>query len=338
MRARVLPKPRGVTAVVVAIVLAVLAGFLALVINSGHMFAIRGQLQNASDSAALAGAQELNGTVPGLEAARDQAVEWAGEHTTDKGMSVGIDRTADVELGYWDHEAPRESAFTPITSTTPQSLRMTNAVRVRTGRETARGNPMNVTMGALLGNNMTSDIRAEAIAVLGGPCEEGCAVPIAFASCIVLNPDGSLNCGTELVFNSDVTDNIGFTNLSTDPSVSTTVLRNILNGDCKKVETGDAINVSNGANLSPLVGDFQPYIGKQVSAPVVDLGSCPAKFNEHTGGAPIVGFATFTITNVTGGANKAIYIRLDCQQIEKEPVSAGCQFFGTTPIKPRLVR
>ncbi len=330
--------PRGATAVLVAILVAVLAALVMLVVNVGHVMAVRNQLQNATDSAALAGAQALNGTVDGLAAARALAVDFASRHGTDRDMSVDVDPDADVVLGYWDHALPAADAFTPMTSTTPQALKLTNAVLVRAGREAARGNAVSVFAGALLGRNQ-ADVRAESIAVLGGPCEEGCAVPIAFAECLVVNPDGSLDCGTELVFNSDVTDNIGFTNLTNDPSVSTAVLRSILQGNCQKVEVGDPISISNGANLSPLVGDFLPLLSKQVSAPIVRLpGGCPAKFNEHGNEAPVVGFATFTITAVTGGATKSISIRLECAAMEPEPVAPGCEFFGTAPLKPRLVR
>jgi Flp pilus assembly protein TadG len=329
---------RGVTAVVVAIVLTVLAGFLALSLNTGHLMMVRGQLQNATDAAALAAAQELNGTVPGLDAARNMAWDYAQRHHTDAAADVAIDPQADVVFGNWDVSKPRASAFTPITSTTPNALKMTNAVLVKAGREQARANPVEVFMGGLLGKNQ-SDVLAESIAVLGGPCEEGCAVPLAFAECIVVNPDGSLNCGTELVFNSDNTDNIGFTNLANDPTVSVPVVRSILNGNCKHVSVGDPIAVGNGASLNPLVMDFQPYVGKQVSAPIVRLpGGCPAKFNEHGSAAPIVGFATFTITNVVGAPTKTVYISLECSKIEPEPVSPGCEFFGTAPVKPRLVR
>jgi Flp pilus assembly protein TadG len=329
---------RGATAVVVAILAAVLAGFLMLVLNTGHVMAVRGQLQNATDSAALAGAQELNGTLPGLDAARAAAVDFASRHGTDRGMPVTIDPGADVVFGNWNRDLPRDAAFTPITSTTPNALKMTNAVLVRAGREAARGNSVDVVAGGLLGTEET-DVRAQSMAVRGGSCEEGCAVPLAFAECLIVNPDGSLNCGTELVFNSDTTDNIGFTNLASDSAVSTDVLRDILRGSCKKVAVGDAISIGNGAQLSPLVGDFQALIGKQVSAPIVRLPSgCPAKFEEAGGEAIVVGFATFTITNVTGGATKAIYIRLDCTEIAPEPVSPGCDFFGTAALRPRLVR
>jgi hypothetical protein len=326
---------RGATAVIVGLLLVVLAMFLGLVINTGHMHLIRTELQTATDAAALAGAKELNGTQAGIDAAVVQASNYARAHETDNGMPVALD-PGDVIFGHWDDDAPRSSAFTRIDTRDPPSLSIINAVVVQAGRQVARGNAMKVDMGGLF-TKKQQDVAAEACAVLGGPCELGCAIPIAFAACIVKNPDGSLNCGTQLTFNSDVTDNIGFTNLTNDPSVSTSRLREILSGENCHVLDDQYISISNGANLSPLVNDFEPFIGHKVSAPVVDLGECPAKFNEHQG-APIVGFATFTILQVTGGATKSIVLQMDCEEILSQPLSAGCEFFGTSPLQPRLVR
>ena len=50
MRSSRYRRERGVTAVIVAIVIAVLCAFVALVINSGHIMSVRGQLQNATST------------------------------------------------------------------------------------------------------------------------------------------------------------------------------------------------------------------------------------------------------------------------------------------------
>ncbi len=329
-------RPRGATAVVVAILVAVLAGFTAVVVNVGHMMAVRGQLQNATDAAALAGARSLDGSAAGIAAARAAAEDYAARHETDRAEPVVVG-DGDVVLGHWNADLPAADAFTPIVDTSSSALGMTNAVLVRAGREAARGNPLQVFLDGLLGRK-TVDVRASAIAVRGGPCDEGCAIPIVFAECQVLRADGSLRCDEPLVFNSDGTDNIGFTNLSPDPTVSTSVVRQILQGDCRAVSKGDVVGVSNGANLNPVISLFAALVGTRVSAPIVDLGACPVRFNEHPNGAPIVGFASFTILNVVGGATKAIYVSLDCNQVSDFPAGAGCTFYGTVVPEPRLVR
>ena len=47
---------RAVAAVQVAVMLVVLVGVAALTIDGGHLMFVRGELQNAADAAALAGA------------------------------------------------------------------------------------------------------------------------------------------------------------------------------------------------------------------------------------------------------------------------------------------
>ena len=50
---------RGVTAILVALLLVVLVGFTALAIDIGHLVLARNELQNAADAGALAGARFL---------------------------------------------------------------------------------------------------------------------------------------------------------------------------------------------------------------------------------------------------------------------------------------
>ncbi len=335
---------RGATAVVVAILLTALAAFLMLVLNTGHVMATRNQLQNATDSAALAGAQELNGTVAGLDAARAVAADFSARHDTDRGMSITIDPLEDVVFGSWDPAVPRDAAFTEITSRTPQALRAINAVLVRAGRESARGNAVDVVAGGPEGllDKETTDVRAASVAVrggLGGTCP---LIPLVIDECaVVTGDDGSLNCGETMVFNSDVTDNIGFTNLTTDPSVSTALLRDIIENGGPCVQVGERITVSNGANLSPLVPSFEsrfPTLPTTVVAPVVKLdGGCPGKFNEHGGGAEIKGFVAITLTQILGAPEKSITFDVTCDWTEP-PGPVGGEYYGAAPLRPRLMR
>ncbi len=328
---------RGATAVVVALLITMLAAFTALVVNVGHVMAVRAQLQNATDAAALAAARELDGTVSGLGASRVAAADFAARHLTDRGQQVIVDPGNDVELGHWDETLPRSDAFTPVTETTTTALEQINAARVRAGREAARSNPVATFFQGLFSKGST-DVRAESIAVRGGPRSDGCPIPIVFADCMVRRADGTLKCDDPLVFNSDGLDNIGFTNLIADPSVNTDILQLILQGQCRPVHVGDPIGVSNGSNISPLVSFIQPLIGRRVSAPIVDLGECPVQFNEHPEGARIEGFASFTILAVQGGANKSLTVALDCGEILEQPVGGGGPNFGTLASEPRLVR
>lgn len=64
---------RGAVAIIVAICIAVLVGMLGLVLDLGHLYVAKTELQNAADAAALSGAKELKGTSAGI----DSAVTWA---------------------------------------------------------------------------------------------------------------------------------------------------------------------------------------------------------------------------------------------------------------------
>ena len=69
----------GAVAVMVGISMGLLVGFLALVIDLGHLYVAKTELQNAADAAALSGAKQLNGTLLGVNdtTTNNGAVQWA---------------------------------------------------------------------------------------------------------------------------------------------------------------------------------------------------------------------------------------------------------------------
>ncbi len=329
-------RQRGATVVIVALTLAVLCGFVALVMNTGHIMAVRGQLQNATDAAALAGVRELDGTSAGVIRAQLVAANYAQMHITDRNMHVTIDPATDVVIGSWNFDAPRAAAFTPITVFTAATLATANAVLVNAGREASRGNSLDVVMGALptVGKTKT-DVSATSVAVMGGPTRECPLVPLAFSSCSVLNADGSIRCSETLTFNSNNNDNIGFTNLTASASVNTPQLKSILEGNCQWLNVGDPISVSNGTNLQPLVGDFQTLLNEKKVAPVLDVPDC--SFN-LSGTSRVIGFVTITVTAVISAPTKQINVAIDCQESTLTPSPGGGPNFGTAATQPRLVR
>jgi len=345
-RLRRLREQRGATAVVVAIMLTVLVGFLGLVMNVGHSRMVRGQLQNACDAAALAGSQSLDGTAAGVAAARAMAADYAARHVTDANVVVGIDPNADVEVGNWDFTLPRETAFTPLAGGTTAELMIMNAVRVKAGRETSRGNALSVWLGAAL-NGSTMNVEAEAVAVGGGPRNNKCPVPIVLPSCALLGNDGKYMCGQTVNFTTDGkfsnanVDTIGFTNLASNNSVSNSGVRDILNnGTCLPVTEGQSIGVGNGNAYNKQVYDalahFLQVNGNTVAVPVVDIGGCPNP--QFVQMHPIAGFATVTLTMLPyDNQNKVILIQgaLDCT--DDADALAGGGFFGMSP-KTGLVR
>lgn len=75
-------RQRGVVAILVGLMMAVgvFTGMLALVIDLGQLYIAKTELQNAADSAALAGASELNNTTAGIDRAVAEAIAAAGEN------------------------------------------------------------------------------------------------------------------------------------------------------------------------------------------------------------------------------------------------------------------
>lgn len=81
----------GTVAVMVGISMVILIGFLAMVVDLGHLYVARTGLQNAADAAALSGAKQLDGTADGVCAASgstcgansavNMAIDAAGRNT-----------------------------------------------------------------------------------------------------------------------------------------------------------------------------------------------------------------------------------------------------------------
>jgi Flp pilus assembly protein TadG len=306
-------RERGAILIWAVLGLIMVGSMLALAINVGRMVSVRGALQNGTDSSALAAAAELNGQETGISSGQEAAVALAALHTTDSGLSVAVDPAADVVFGHWDHDT---RAFTPIAGRTVADLRIINAVQVAAGRETARANPVPVAFGGAFVTRHTVDVSTRSIAVGGGPAEAKCAFPAAFADCIMVKADGSLDCSERFyVLNSDWQDNLGLTSLDPDDPASVPNIKEALHR-CVETSIGDEIPVTNGNMLQPISVD--PYFNDlplEVTSPVVHVERCePAHFEpcnqtaadgpcmnaKFVGDLPIVGYATFVICYVTG--------------------------------------
>lgn len=376
--------PRGATAIVVAILIAVLVLFLALVVDVGHLLSVRGELQNASDAGALAGAKELDGTVDHLAPAVTSGADFAGRHETDGNVDVVADH---VELGHWTR--PEEACsvyggvqsghtrtsgywanwkFCRIDGRDAAAALDINAVRVASARATGAegGGPAPVFFGGMFGKG-TADVRSEAVGVAGGPCEQECPrIPLVIrAGC--LNGGAGLECNSSYVIglSSAVVDTAGWTSLDPDDPASTPTICDRLSHppDCE-LTAGMQIRTANGTQLNPPCQDpatgekpslcewFQRLIGTQAQIPVVEYpgeeGICNLNYN---GTARVVGFATFAITGAwckTGDTEvgvcdpyaqkKCISLQFICDVQDDEDVPVGCGWWGTSPLRPQLVR
>jgi Flp pilus assembly protein TadG len=204
---------RGVTAIIVAICLIMLVGFIALSIDVGHLFVARNELQNASDAGALSGAGNLylnDGTAINTNANQfgyDAAVANSSEQVAVEVNWTG-GNTGDVQRGHWSFglgSLPR--GFYPNASTATVDLwgvtteeldenpNFINAVRVRARRQAT---PVTSFFARIFGYTSFQKT-AEAVAYIGFagtilPAEVDS--PIAICKQALIETDGSYDCTT----------------------------------------------------------------------------------------------------------------------------------------------
>ncbi|WP_136525518.1 pilus assembly protein TadG-related protein [Geomonas ferrireducens] len=114
---------RGFAVVYLALMIVVLVGFVSLAVDLGYMYVTRGQLQNAADAAALAGAAMNLGDSASV---KQKAIEFAAKNKA-AGDDVAVTE-GDVTIGNWTATA------TPSFSTARFPI---NAVRVVARRTVA---------------------------------------------------------------------------------------------------------------------------------------------------------------------------------------------------------
>jgi hypothetical protein len=172
---------KGVSAVIIAVCLVMLLGFMALAIDIGHLAVARNELQNAADAGALAGAAELytnngqsvntNANQVGYNAATVNLSEQSPVEVNWSGGNIG-----DVQRGHWSFglgSLPR--GFTPNDSTDSVALwgvttieldenpNFINAVRVRARRQNI---PIASFFARIFGHDSFEGV-AEAVAYIG---------------------------------------------------------------------------------------------------------------------------------------------------------------------------
>jgi len=273
----------------------VLLGFAALAINIGDFRVAASELQTASDSAALAGAWELNATPEGLDAARAKAIEYAAKHSAfHKPITDVVD--GDVTPCRWDFDTspPCEP------ETDPKKI---NAVKVWTYRNDYKGTAMDGWfggVGAYFGFGKGQEKRM-ATAVGLGPSGCANAFPLTVPDCLIpKDSNGAPICDgtTQIQLSNDVIDNGGLTSLDTEHAASTNYVNDLIkNYDPSKGCDGgggeNPIRVMNGNPREPVgktIRDYMmggqlvltPETAVRVCLPVIDEGvPCDqVKFNQ----------------------------------------------------------
>ena len=246
----------GVSAVLVALLIFVFIGFIALAVDIGFYFVTCNELQNIADGAALAATRQLGATyqtlshdqqasyvcdpAPIIARARDVAAQnWAGGNP-----SISINN-ADVIIGQWDG-----SSLNP-------TLNQPDAVRVIARRDGNANGPITTFFARVIGIN-TIDVWRDATAALTGqgtsdPGE--LEIPIGISSYFFL--DGNF-CNEHIKFapTNDPDSCAGWTSFSENPP-NDPLIRDILEGLITSPATTADETVFN-------------FIGGQLSNPTFD--------------------------------------------------------------------
>lgn len=161
--ARKLKNERGISLVYVAIALTALIGMAALVIDLGYFYVVKGQLQNAADASALAGASGLKGMggvspYSNESTARKRAQFFAQQNKAENSpVLVSTDTTKDdIVIGCWNkaNDNMNTSCIRP------------NSVQVKARRSTDAGvgpTPVGTYFGKIFGFD-TVNIHSMAVA------------------------------------------------------------------------------------------------------------------------------------------------------------------------------
>jgi len=210
----------GSAVIFVAVTMLLLLAFAALAVDVGHLYVVRGELQNAADSGALAGAQVLyddpttDTDIPGAQVyggadalARTFVIQNYSENTP-----VLVESS---ERGHWRFGTP--GVFTPNPSlvaydlwgkTTEQLNEDTdfiNAVRVITRRKRDINNELPADFfGRILGDER-AEVKAVAVAYIGFAgtlLPEEADQPIAICRESILDTEGAYTCGVGRMINS----------------------------------------------------------------------------------------------------------------------------------------
>jgi len=232
---RVLRHHTGSTVIFVAIAMVALLSFAALAIDLGYLYTVRGELQNAADAGALAGAQVLyddpttTADTPGSQvyAGADDVAKTYVSNNPSEHVQANWET---VERGHWSFAThtftPNNSLIAvPLWNVTTGELDANtdfiNAVRVVTVRkEVALGQPPDNFFAKILGIQR-SQVKATAVGYIGfaGTLEpEAAKQPIAICRESIIGTEDDYTCGVGRMINSgsstDTHQSGGWTNFS----------------------------------------------------------------------------------------------------------------------------
>jgi Flp pilus assembly protein TadG len=324
-------RQRGNVAVLFALLLTVLVGVVAMVVDIGNAWKVDAELQNAADSAALAGAVDLIGIATQFPLAIRDA-QYDGTRNNANGGAVNVP-AANVVLGNW---AFPSGPFTPFVA---QPASQINAVQVTTPNTSVQ------TFFAQVLGITQQNVQTRAIAVASGPSAAQCGFPLAIPDACLSDANGNLDCPTVLQFNRN-TNNVALTLLSlTQPTpglidcamaqaLGTPQAQCPAGCDCSKagcISSGlNQTRIGNGNDFSQTsIAEVNAAVLANPPGPIVTLPvvhhACDGNLSNDVN---ITGYAQFQITGATFGPPRTVTAQLKCSST---PTTAppGGGLFGT---------
>ena len=298
---KIIGNRKGIVFVYVALAFIVMLGFTGLAVDGGHLLLVRGELQNAADAAALAGAGALYNDpldpAPDWAAARVKAADFIKKNRSD-GVSL-VDGA--IEVGYWPPPVPEA----PL-STVPTNPGQTPAVSVIISRSAGNnGGPVRTFFARMMqkdGSLNALPVRSKAAVAKSGcisSAPEGTSFPsviskdlITFGAPAPLTPPGQWTSFTIKADSSRILDK--YINYLIDPGGINAV-------PSPALHIGDSIYVVQKYSNGYLLAQKVIEAGKRdIVVPVANLSATPTV---------ITGFITIRLDTVTSESISGTFVK-----------------------------
>lgn len=340
---------RGAAAVMVAITMVVLLAMGAAAIDIGHALVARNELQNVSDSAALAGTRALGFIYEGMTPAAQQtyvltggdqaiieaAVQTAANANKAAGVAITIN-LSDIQIGIWD----------PATRTLTPTANQPKSVRVVSRRDGSANGVISTFLANVIGMSSVS-VSAAATAdmtAVGQTAPGQLDVPFAISEYYFTQ----FGCGDAIQFypNDGTPQACAAWHTFDQGPANANTLGNIIDGMTAGSYTspgtapGDTLNFINGNVASAFPNLINLYNAKKdgngnwdVFVPVYQSPDCAPP----NGAIPIIGYAEARITNVQGAPNFLISATILCNIFEGNTTGGGPPYGPVLSTIPGLV-
>jgi Flp pilus assembly protein TadG len=335
---------RGVSVILVALLLTLMTGLVALAVDEGWRWVSKNQLQNIADAAALAGAGRVGEDYRLLATAAAQQAYVCDAQTVisvvqdvasknSAGGQHGITiNPGDVVIGHWDGDT---RILTP-------TLNQPNGVKVTARRDAQANGPVATYFARIFQETM--NVGADATAALSGLGEGEPDAPIGISSYWFerFQQDGYCQQNIQFYPTNTIQGCAGWNTFLEGANANhlKTIIKKLENGSYQVPEIDSGVTSLEfiGGNVAVALKDFQdlfearrdPATGLwEVLVPVYQSGDC----SNPSGSLLIVGFARVYITQVLAPpAGQLVMAQVICDLVEDGRGGGGDYgVFGTIP-------